>query len=159
MHYVCTLEQAKELINRYDRFWVSNCECRESKGECSRSRMDLCLLFTPDFPPTGSGFREITHKEVEGILEEAEQKHLVPRPFRNTKQPDEIYGICFCCDDCCEYFLNPKEVISDKGDLIESTNLDLCKVCGSCTAVCYFGARKLIKEELFLFKDDCYGWD
>jgi hypothetical protein len=44
IHYVCTHEKAQELINQNKQFWVSNCGCREGKGGCKRSRMDICLF-------------------------------------------------------------------------------------------------------------------
>jgi hypothetical protein len=28
-HYVATLGEARELVDRFDKFWVSNCGCRE----------------------------------------------------------------------------------------------------------------------------------
>jgi len=52
-HYVCTLDEARRIIAAHDQFSVSNCGCREAKGVCGRSRMDVCLYFNPDFPPTG----------------------------------------------------------------------------------------------------------
>jgi Pyruvate/2-oxoacid:ferredoxin oxidoreductase delta subunit len=160
-HYVCTLGEAREIVRQHDRFWMSNCGCRESRGRegrgrCQRSRMDVCLLFTPDFPPTGSGFREIHMADVETIFREAEDKHLVTRPFRNEEDRTKADGICFCCDDCCGYFLDPAEPC-DKGTLIERTDLDQCSDCGTCVEVCYFRARRLVDGSLAIDRGNCYG--
>jgi len=33
MHYVCTHEKARQLVQTQQRFWVSNCGCRESRAD------------------------------------------------------------------------------------------------------------------------------
>lgn len=156
LHYVRTRDKAWELVNEHSGFWVSNCGCRESRGKCDRSRMDVCLMFREDSTPSGSGFKEISRIEVKEIFKEAEEKHLVCRPFRDEKNMKETEGICFCCDDCCGYFLETNEKC-DKGDLIEKTDLDECSNCGVCVEVCYFGAREMDSEALIINKDNCYG--
>lgn len=156
-HYVCTRSEARELVARHDRFWVSNCGCREGRGECGRSRMDLCLVFRGDLSPSGSRMHEATRAEVEGILQEAADKFLVPRPFRNDENRSLVDGICFCCDDCCEYFTRPDENACDRGASIEETDLDACTGCGDCAGVCYFGARVMDDGELAIWRDKCYG--
>jgi Pyruvate/2-oxoacid:ferredoxin oxidoreductase delta subunit len=157
IHYVSTRGEAGELVKDLTCFWVSNCGCRESRGnKCSRSRMDVCLYFRDDFGPTGSGFRQISRKEVEEIFQEAQNKHLVTRPFRDEKNMTETAGICFCCDDCCGYFLNPQEKC-DKGKLIEKTDREVCNNCGICIEVCYFKARKMNEGEFVIERENCYG--
>ena len=160
IHYVCTHEEAVELIDSQDNFWVSNCGCRESRGECARSRKDLCLFFANDWyfgnGGTGADFKEVTRSFVDGILQEAESKQLVIRPFRNPPLMEKVVGICFCCDDCCGYFLDPNDKC-DKGVYIEETNLDLCDDCGICVDVCYFKARQKDNGQLILEQDNCYG--
>jgi len=157
-HYVCTRERAKEIVGQHNRFWVSNCGCREERGYCNRSRIDLCLMFRDDILGSGgSGRKEISRDAVEEIFREAEDKYLVTRPFRNEENMAQTDGICFCCDDCCEYFTNPEVIRCAKGDLIEKTEKDKCTNCGECTRVCYFGARKLEKEGLIVHRDNCYG--
>lgn len=155
MHYVCTREKAWELAKAHKRFWVSNCGCRESRGQCARSRMDVCLMFTESDPGSGSGKREVTLKEVADIFREAKTNHLVTRPFRNETRTDTD-GICFCCDDCCGYFLNPTEKC-DKGALIESTDIDACELCGTCAQVCYFKAREVNSTGMSVNRLRCYG--
>ena len=155
MHYVCTHEKAQDLIKARDRFWVSNCGCRESRKECARSRMDICLMFNPDDPGSGTGKKEVTLPDVMAILQEARDKHLVARPYRDQSRTDTD-GICFCCDDCCGYFLDPGERC-DKGELVSETDFDLCNHCGECVDVCYFKARKMNEDRLLVEKDLCYG--
>jgi ferredoxin len=157
-HYVCTREEARNLVERHKRFWVSNCGCREKRGHCDRSRLDVCLMFKGDIAGSGgSGKKEVSLTDVKQILQEAEEKHLVSRPFRNEDDMTLTDGICFCCDDCCEYFNNPSEIRSDKGAFIEETDGEKCTNCGLCVDVCYFGARKMDGEELVIDRNNCYG--
>jgi Pyruvate/2-oxoacid:ferredoxin oxidoreductase delta subunit len=155
MHYVCTHERARELVQAQSRFWASNCGCREGRGQCDRSRMDVCLIFNPNDPGSGSGKKEVTLADVDRILHEAQVKHLVARPFRNEARTDTD-GICFCCDDCCGYFLGPSEKC-DKGELIAKTDFSQCSHCEVCVDICYFEARTMNEEELVVEKDHCYG--
>ena len=156
MHYVCTHDEAQKLIAAQDKFWVSNCGCRESKGHCSRSRIDVCLVFKSDIGASGSGLKEMSPAEVSAIMEEAKNKHLVTRPFRNMKEQSETEGICFCCDDCCGYFNDPNE-ISDKGKFIAAIDEESCAQCGDCVEVCYSKARDFSGGELLYDSDNCYG--
>ncbi len=157
-HYVCTWEDAKKITGQRDRFWVENCGCRERKKEgCSRSRKDVCLVFKGDIQASGgSGRKEISRTELDEIFREAKEKYLVTRPFRNPENMSQTDGICFCCDDCCGYFLDPTERC-DKGTQIEKTDMDLCTQCGICTEVCYFHARKMKDGKLVVQRDECYG--
>ncbi len=154
MHYVCTIDQAQEIVQERQQFWVSNCGCRESRGHCARSRMDVCLIFAEADPGSGTGKKAVSYAGVQGILVEAQTRQLVPRPYRDETRTITD-GICFCCDDCCGYFLNPDEPC-DKGSLIEATNLEACQACGDCVNVCYFGARKM-EAGLVIDQARCYG--
>mgnify|MGYP005834895817 CR=1 FL=1 len=155
-HFVCTLQEAVTIINGHRRFWVCNGGCRERRGFCTRSRLDLCLMFRDGIDPTGSGKREISYIEVENILDEAHNKHLVARPFRDMVSKRGIDGICFCCDDCCGYFLN-KDEICDRGAFVEKTIFDDCTHYGICVEVCYFGGREMCEGNLLVHNQNCYG--
>jgi NAD-dependent dihydropyrimidine dehydrogenase PreA subunit len=155
-HFVCTLDEAKTIVEGHKKYWVSNCNCREHRGPCKRSRMDVCLQFAAHTAADGSGKHAATREVVDAIFEEAREKHLVPRPFRNAKNNKKIDGICFCCDDCCGYFLGLHEP-SDKGAFIESTDSGTCIDCGVCAGVCHFGARDAAGEALKIDREKCYG--
>lgn len=156
MHYVCTLAETKDLIKNQSEFWVANCGCREEKGGCQKSRMDLCLYFSKTSDPSGSHRKKISSTEVAAILQLAQEKHLVIRPFRDEKNHSEIEGICFCCDCCCSYFSSANERC-DPGKYIEETDIDHCNHCGSCIEVCYFQARNLEDGQLTIQRENCYG--
>lgn len=156
LHYVCTLGEARALVDSQARFWVSNCGCRENRGNCGRSRLDVCLQFKNPTAAGGSGLREVSRSDVEVILQEAELKRLVARPYRDTRNMSETEGICFCCDDCCGYFRNADETC-DRGAWVETTDLSLCDDCLACVPVCHFGARMVHNGRLVLHSDNCYG--
>ncbi len=155
IHYVCTSDEARELGKPVSRFWVSNCGCRQGRGSCSRSRMDVCLMFSGDQQATGPGKRELDRAGFEALLAEASERNLVCRPFR-TDDRTGTAGICFCCDDCCGYFLDPQEAC-DRGRFVEKTDLAACTQCGLCEDVCYFKARRMSGGELALETERCYG--
>jgi NAD-dependent dihydropyrimidine dehydrogenase PreA subunit len=113
-------------------------------------------MFTDDIGSSGSGLKEISRAEVEEILSEAREKHLVPRPFRNQSDKTKADGICFCCDDCCGYFLDA-EAVCDRGSLVERTDMERCAACGTCADVCYFDARRIEGITLAVEQDSCYG--
>ena len=154
MHYVCTMDEARQLVEAETEYWVSNCGCREARGRCARSRHDVCLMFV-DVDASGSGKRRIDRGEVERILGDAGVRRLVARPFRNAERT-LVEGICFCCDDCCEYFLNPGEKC-DKGALIERTDAEACTDCALCVDSCYFDARRVFEGALDVLRERCHG--
>lgn len=156
-HYVCTHQEAYDLIEGNDRFWISNCECREERGNhCRRSRLDVCLQFSDATAASGSGRRMASKPEVMDLFLEAKNKYLVTRPFRKEGDYSITDGICFCCDDCCGYFLKPEERC-DKGAFLEKTEMEVCNHCGICADVCHFGARKMTDGQLSIDRENCYG--
>jgi ferredoxin len=156
IHYVCTQEKAQELINKHNKFWVSNCGCREGKGSCKRSRMDICLFWVEHDQGSGSGKKTATKAEVDAIMKLAKEANLVTRPFRNEARTDTD-GVCFCCDCCCGYFEPGNTYTCDKGELIEKTTMDDCTHCGQCETACYFKARIMKDDKLVVERDNCYG--
>lgn len=154
MHYVCTRDEAGELIASARQYWVCNCGCREGRGTCSRSRHDVCLMFA-DSGASGNGKRPIDRRAADEILNEARSCGLVARPFRSESRT-AVEGICFCCDDCCGYFLDPTEKC-DKGPLVQLTEREACSHCGLCSDVCHFGARRMTEGCLEVTRERCYG--
>ncbi|MDD2715038.1 MAG: 4Fe-4S binding protein [Candidatus Wallbacteria bacterium] len=157
MHYVAAMEEAAALISKQKCFEVMVCGCRKGKGKCSQSRMDVCLIFSSDSKGSGKDGRRVLSKaEVDELMQHAALKHLVARPFRDPKHKEVVEGICFCCADCCGYFLNREEPC-DKGSLIQETDQGSCTDCGICVEFCYFGARKIKDGKLAVDFEECYG--
>jgi NAD-dependent dihydropyrimidine dehydrogenase PreA subunit len=162
IHYVATRDEAYKISKGYPKYWVSNCGCREGIAEdrgtpCARSKLDVCLFWEVEDPGSGSGKKEISWSDAEELFRMAKEKHLVTRPFRSGKDKNITDGVCFCCDDCCGYFTEMDDEACDKGDLIESTNMDECIQCGNCVEVCYFKARKMDGGLLVVDRDKCFG--
>jgi ferredoxin len=159
IHYICTLEEAKNIVSDKDIFWVLDCGCRTqySDTKCKRSRVDVCL-FMENYrgEAWSANLKEITKQDMEAIFKEAKDKQLVSRPFRDFKTRSRTVGICFCCDCCCGYFKSGDEVC-EKGKYIEITNMEACTHCGDCEKVCYFMARVMSDDELFIDRNKCYG--
>ena len=151
VHFVCTRGEAAGILAWQQRFWVSNCGCREERGVCARSRHDVCLAFGP-----GEGRHEISPAGLEEILREAEAKHLVMRPYRD-KANGQVGGFCICCDDCCGFFRHPGEYECERGALAERTDESACTDCGDCAAVCFFGARRMADGHLAVDHEKCNG--
>jgi ferredoxin len=157
-HYVATRAEAQELIAAAERFWISNCGCREGGSGCERSRTDVCLFFDPQMGGTGSDFREVDRAFAGDLLREAEEKRLVVRPFRYDEDRTRTQGVCFCCDDCCYYLQGEKEQAEcDKGKYIGYTDREACAACGTCVEACYFGAREIADSKLAVAEAKCYG--
>lgn len=155
-HFTCTPDHARKLIKEHDSFWVSNCGCREDAKGCRRSRIDVCLYFREMEETSGTGMHEVSRREAIKVLRLAKASNLVARPFRNEEDKAVIDGICFCCDDCCCYFLEPEKHRSDKGLMIERTDVASCVMCGGCETVCYFGAR-VADGKVEVIPERCHG--
>jgi ferredoxin len=159
LHYVCSHEEARRLIEAQSGFRLTNCSCREEAGGCKRSRTDVCLMFPGAKDVSGNGVPwAISREEALAILREAGRHRLVARPWREVT-PDRADGICFCCDCCCGYFREPDRWKCDKGAMRERTDREVCSDCGTCVEVCYFGARTREAETgaLVLDAEKCYG--
>ncbi|MCK4549109.1 MAG: hypothetical protein KAU49_03030, partial [Candidatus Krumholzibacteria bacterium] len=118
-HTVCTKDEAKEIIGALDRFWVSTCWCREEKGKCARSPMEVCLSFREDAPVNPADKRKISRNEALMQIEDARDRGLVSRTFARKDGDGQLDGICLCCDDCCDFFTGRTENIPARGLFIE----------------------------------------
>lgn len=157
MHYVTTYKQARELADRFEKWSVTECGCRKGNPQgCKRSPVDVCLTFSQDgYGSTGQGRRILDRKGLEELFEMARKNKLVTRPFRDYETRSKDEGICFCCDDCCGYFIDGDEPC-DKGTMIEHTS-DECTSCGGCIDICYFKARNMVDSQLVVDKERCFG--
>lgn len=158
IHFVYTPDEARIIIEGERNFFISNCGCRENKDNtCIHKKTDVCLQFTPG-PSSGSApLREATISEAKEILKFALEKHLVCRPFRSLENRSITEGICFCCQDCCDYFINPLDNICASGAYIERTQINNCSLCDLCIEVCYFNVRKFNEGKLIIANEDCAG--
>lgn len=164
MHYVSTHAEARAMIDAAPRVWVATCGCRAGReeGQCARSVVDVCLNFGSEPPTFGSteglaGLRELTREEANEFLAMVVEQGLVARPFRDPDTLTETVGVCYCCDDCCWYFLGEDLPACGKGQSVEKTDMDACTDCGACIDVCYFGARAMDGDSLAMGQERCFG--
>lgn len=151
LHFVCTEKEARVLLSQAERIIVAECGCRQER-DCQRSHSELCLWFVE------SGMRSpraITRAEAEQVLDYGKEKGLIFRPFRSATDKTVVEGLCLCCDCCCSYFRGLEA--SDKGQLVESTDLDSCTHCGLCVPVCFYKARSIAEGSLTITSEACYG--
>lgn len=156
-HAVCTKDEARGIIEGLEQFWVSTCWCREEKGKCARSPMDVCLSFLDDAPVNQAGKRKISKDEALGLVEDARSRGLISRTFTRKVSGGPVDGICLCCDDCCSFFTGRTEDKPARGVLIEKTIEGCCSSCGMCERACRFGARQMDEGELVVIRHRCYG--
>jgi ferredoxin len=156
IHYVSTHDEAATLIDAAPGFWVCDCGCRVQRGSCGRSRLDVCLGFSANSTSDSAHARAISREQALDILREAREKRLVARPYRDFATRSFTDGICFCCDDCCGYFLHPEEAC-DRGALRETTLWEDCNHCLACVESCHFGARRERQGRLEVDWEQCYG--
>ncbi len=156
-HFVCTKDEAKEIAGALERFWVSICWCREEKGKCLRSPMEVCLSFREDAPVNPAGKKEISKDEALDLIENARRWGLVSRAYAKRGSAGQLDGICLCCDDCCSFFTERTEDKPARGQFIERTIEGCCSSCGMCERACRFEARQMDEGVLVVMRHRCYG--
>ncbi len=156
-HSVCTKDEAKEKIAAAERFWVSTCWCREERGKCLRSPMEVCLSFREDAPVNPAGRKQISRDAALELIDRAREWGLVTRTFARQGAGGQLDGICLCCDDCCSFFTKRSVESPARGRYIERTITGCCSSCGMCERACMFDARQMDEGELVVIRHRCYG--
>jgi electron transport complex protein RnfB len=153
-HFVCTHQEAEELIRAQAELWISDCGCRASAKDKCRSRTDLCLAFFKEPVSGGANLRPAKLADALEVLAETDRHHLVTRPF--TDGAGKVKGMCICCDCHCDYFHDPSLAGScAPGRFVAVSDEATCDGCGVCVPVCYFGARS--KEGALVDSARCAG--
>ncbi len=137
MHWVSTHEEASAMIKAHSKFWVSNCGCREPKGGCDQSRMDVCLDFT-NSGGSGGGIcfccscccsYFINFKD--GTCDKGSQ----------IAQTDSTTCTdCGACIDIC--YFNARKMTDNE----LTVDLDKCYGCGLCPSLCPPGSIAMVKR-------------
>jgi ferredoxin len=69
--------------------------------------------------------------------------------------------LCLCCTCGCQWFRDKEgNRVADRCDpspYVETTDLEMCTLCGECVAICPTGARAIEGEALLVDADVCYG--
>lgn len=157
------------LLSRSKVTGISTCYCRDAQRKHSDTPNCDHPIKTCIHIGFGKSLREIPYKsenlikvpksEIKHLLEECDERGLVHQIifFPN---PSFYYVVCNCCPCCCvvtNKFLKIGSPQMIKSDFIAYTDLTRCNNCGNCVEFCYFGARKLIKNEINFFLENCFG--
>lgn len=152
-HEVWTMEELIAVVPKQDKYWLSNCGCREEKGKKCKKGLHTCLGFEPGFTSTKSGLTEASRKDVDKLLAFAKEKKLVARPW--VSEDGKVKASCFCCDCCCYYITTGEGNVPGKS--IEKTDMDSCTQCGACVEECHFHARAMKTGKLVVDRKKCVG--
>jgi ferredoxin len=154
-HVVWTMEEVKKVLPDQETFWLSDCICREEKGNKCKKGTRVCLGFSEKSTSTPHNRGPIDRKAMMELLELAKTEKLVSRPYINDD--GKAVAVCFCCPCCCDYIPGKPDAVNVAGPSVEATDMALCAACGECVDLCYFGARKVVDGVLKIDQTKCYG--
>ncbi|AOT73181.1 (Fe-S)-binding protein [Geosporobacter ferrireducens] len=150
--HVMDYERASEVIKGAKHIGIGICYCRHKMqhvGKACNAPMEICMTFH------GTAASLIKHgyakpvDEVEGLrlLEKAWEHNLV-QFGENVRE--KVNFICNCCSCCCEAMIAAKKfgVLQPihTTNFLPVVNVDQCKGCGKCVAVCPVEAATIVKN-------------
>jgi len=163
-NYVLSLDMVKEILRGAYKISVTDCKCRERRGNCDSPRETHINLNEAAEHNIRSGIsREIDLDEALGILEKTHQAGLVHMALGQGEfyEPGVINTVCSCCSCCCSllsgilrFGLAPHLIIPQAYSV---NDLSACDDCGICVERCHFGARKMVDGSLAFDPDLCFG--
>lgn len=144
-------EEIEYILNKNDRFAVTDCACRASMriiGQgCGHRVEDICLRLGPVadyYIRTGRG-KEVTKEEAFNICKQAEKEGLMHQ-IPNLSGPGNALAICNCCGCSCfglrntNLYRNPDW---SRSNYISQVDTDKCVACGECVENCPSNALRL----------------
>ena len=162
-------QEVLALLSRSKVTGISNCYCRETQRKHSDAPNCDHPIKTCIHIGFGKSLREVPYKSenlekvskdvIRKVLEESDRRGLVHQIIY-FPNPSFYYIVCNCCPCCCvilNKFLTRGSPQMIKSEFIAFTNLEKCNSSGFCEQACYFGARKLINNELKFFPEKCFG--
>jgi len=99
--YLCTSNEANEIIDNSEGLALGPCTCRVVFGNCDNSKNTEIMvgfsrnIFIEERP---NDYREITKQEAKDILRQCHQNGLI---HTIVKCRQDFYAICNCCSCCC----------------------------------------------------------
>lgn len=144
-------EHLSYYLDKYDTYSVSDCSCRQSRRVlnegCGHLEKDICIQMGTGaeyYIRTGRG-RQVSRKEVEGILKFAEENGLM-HEMPHTDGVGESAAICNCCGCAC--FSMRLATLFNTPDGIRSnftavSDPEKCVACGQCVENCPTNALRL----------------
>jgi NADPH-dependent glutamate synthase beta subunit-like oxidoreductase len=144
-------EEIEYILNKNDRFAVTDCACRASMriiGQgCGHRVEDICLRLGPVadyYIRTGRG-KEVTKEEAFNICKQAEKEGLMHQ-IPNLSGPGNALAICNCCGCSCFGLRNTnlyKNPDWSRSNYVSQVDTDKCVACGECVENCPSNALRL----------------
>jgi len=163
-NYVLSLDMVKKILSEAHKISVTNCSCREKRGNCdSPTETHINLNAAAEHHIRNGISREIDLDEALEILKKSHQAGLVHMALGQGEfyEQGEINTICSCCSCCCgllsgilRFGLAPHMIIPQATSV---TDTSACNDCGICIDRCQFGAREIINGRLSFNPDLCFG--
>jgi len=141
---------------------VANCFCRLTKrelGDGCDHPLETCFVFNEHAQSLinyGSA-RKIDFTDMVRILRDCEKQGLVHNVDNCTKN---IRSLCNCCQCCCVLLKSinrGEDFAGSSSRYTVNSEIDTCKNCKNCIALCPTGARKLINGKLKVDVGNCIG--
>ena len=141
-------DRLEEILDRYDLFGVSNCQCRivtELNGKGCGKAMDACV----SMGPLAAGAidrglaRRVDRSEVLEIKRNAEREGCVSW-MMNAVGDERGDWSCSCCGCCCHMLRAVSEFnvpgLISKPHFMPEKHPDRCTLCGECVEACPMNA-------------------
>jgi len=145
---ILPFERARRLvINSKEEFAVTNCHCREVRGDKACKPLDTCMMYGEpwisffEYHNPDAGFRRITKEEAIRIIDESHELGRVQSAFFKDACGDRFYGICNCCKCCCVALMAhnyAKAPLFSSSGYMRKVDRKKCQNCGNCAEVCSF---------------------
>ncbi len=165
---VMPLEDAMEIVDKFDTFAVSHCYCRHHKDllgkpcEVTEEKVN-CLTFgrSARFMIDYGFGKEISREETKRILKECEEAGLVHKFFheKNDLERDE-FAICNCCKCCCgtfELYYRGAAPMQTYTSYMATVDRETCNACGVCVDMCPMEALSLGDDAVVIDVSKCIG--
>ncbi len=162
---VQTYDQVLSYIQKNDYISVATCYCRheakllDENDDCGVPD-EVCMQFgiSARYSVERGIARELTKKEAEEILLQAEEAGLI----HCTSNMQDIFFICNCCSCHCMAIhgalVDPEPGRVMSSGFVPVANPDRCLICESCIEVCPSSALRLNNDDLLELKADrCFG--
>lgn len=145
---------------------VGPCRCRTAHKSCAHPvETDIVIrngtyAFAKAFP---KDYRTISKDEAIAIVQDCAKLKMFQMIFLHFPYHGfDEYVICNCCTDGCSPYLANRFFGQDgfsllKGEYEAYVEHNLCKLCGECTKVCPWNARKIEDKKLLIELENCFG--
>jgi ferredoxin len=152
--------KALKITRQARKAYVRECVCRAQEQHCPRDTWEVCLLFENAPQDKLKDARPMAIDEALLILKTTAERTAIYNLFY-THTDRRVTEICSCCTCCC----HPLRRMKDEGNYGEQlrseyvavTDAAACVGCGLCQDSCFFDARWIENNTLYLAGERCFG--